>query len=116
MTNKYLRELRDQDYNRKAKYSSHPNVGDVILLQDNTVKRRDRKIRKIAELIISIDKSIRAAKIDETLNDIIIISKRPINKLFPVEYSNQHTIKPTFVNEKNIPQVAVGVGGGGGQR
>ena len=106
-----MRQLRDHHYNRKAKYSSHPNVGDVVLLQDDTVKRRDRKIRKIAELIISIDKSIRAAKVDETLNDIIMISKRPINKLFPVEYSNQHTIKPIFDNEKNIPQVAVGVGG-----
>ena len=104
-----MRQLLDHHYNRKAKYSSHPNVGDVVLLQDDTVKRRDRKIRKIAELIISIDKSIRAAKVDETLNDMI--SKRPINKLFPVEYSNQHTIKPTFDNEKNIPQVAVGVGG-----
>ena len=68
------------------------------------------KIRKTAELIISIDKSIRAAKVDETLNDRIIISKRPINKLFPVEYSNQHTIEPTFVNEKNISQVVMGVG------
>ena len=34
--------------------------------------------------------------------------KRPINKLFPVEFSNQNNIELNFVNEKNIPQVVVG--------
>lgn len=70
-----------------------------------------RKSEKIAGLVISNDLSVRAAKVDVTSHERIITLKRPINKLFPVEYSNQHTIKPTFDNEKNIPQVAVGVGG-----
>ena len=30
----------------------------------------------------------------------IIILKRPINKLFLAEFSNQHDIEPTFINEK----------------
>ena len=48
--------------------------------------------------------------------------KRPINKLFPLEFSNQKNIELNFVNEKDIPQVVVeGVcvcvngGRGGGQ-
>ena len=63
---------------------------------------------EISELIISNDKSVRAAKVDLTSNDKIISLKRSINKLFPVEFSSQHTIEPTFVNEKNVPQVVMG--------
>ena len=33
--------------------------------------------------------------------------KRPINKLFPLEFSNQKNIELNFVNEKDIPQVVV---------
>ena len=42
---------------------------------------------KIAELIISYDKSVIAA-MDVIPNDRIITMKRPINKLFSVEFSN----------------------------
>ena len=63
---------------------------------------------EISELIISNDKSVRAAKVDVTSNDRMTTLKKPINKLFPAEFSNQHTIDPTFVNEKNVPQVVIG--------
>lgn len=67
-----------------------------------------RKSEKIAGLVISNDLSVRAAKVDVTSHERIITLKRPINKLFPVEFSNQHIIEPTFFNEKNVPQVVVG--------
>ena len=63
-----------------------------------------RKSEKIAGLIISNDLSVRAAKVDVTSHETLTL-KRPINKLFPVKFSNQHTIKPTFINDKNEPQV-----------
>ena len=34
--------------------------------------------------------------------------KKPINKLFPGEFSNQKNIELNFVNEKDIPRVVVG--------
>ena len=64
-----------------------------------------RKSEKIAGLVISNDLSVRAAKVDVTWHERIITLKRPINKLFPVKFSNQHTIKPTFINDKNELQV-----------
>ena len=39
--------------------------------------------------------------------------KRP-TKLFPVEFSTQKNVELNFVNEKDIPQVVVGAGGGVG--
>ena len=90
MTNKYLIELREHHYNRKTKYSLHPSAGDEVLDND-ILKRCDWKIGKTAELIISNDKSLRAAKTDVISNDRIITLKRPVNK-FPVEFSNQYTI------------------------
>ena len=60
-TNKYLKKLREHHYNRETKHMVHPIVGDVVLLHDNVLKRCDWKIGKIAELVISNDKSVRAA-------------------------------------------------------
>ena len=71
-------------------------------------KRCDWWIGKIVVLIKSIDGKIRSAKFDVISKDKIMTLKRPINKLFPVEFSNQKNIKLNFVNEKNIPQVVVG--------
>ena len=99
-TNEYLKELREHYYNRKIKYSSHLNVGDVVLLRGNTLKRWDWKTRKIAELILSNDKTTIAAKVNVISHDRIITLKRTINNLFPVESCNQHTIELTFVIEK----------------
>ena len=95
-----MKELREHYYNRKIKYSSHLNVGDVVLLRGNTLKRWDWKTRKIAELILSNDKTTIAAKVNVISNDRIITLKRTINNLFPVEFCNQHTIELTFVIEK----------------
>ena len=64
-----------------------------------------RKSEKIAGLVISNDLSVTAAKVDVTSHERIITLKRPINKLFPVKFSNQHNIKPTFINDKNELQV-----------
>ena len=42
------------------------------------------------------------------LNEIRMMLKRTINKLFPVEFSNQHIIQLSIINEKNILQDMVG--------
>ena len=36
--NKYLKELREHHYNRKTKYTLHPNVVDTVWLHDDTLK------------------------------------------------------------------------------
>ena len=93
-TNEYLRELREQHYhNKNKKYILHPSVGDVVIIH---------------ELIKSNDGKIRFAKVDVISKDKIMTLKRPIIKLFPVEFSNQKNIALNFVNEEDIPQVVVG--------
>ena len=66
----------------------HPNVVDVVLLHDNVLKRCDWKIGKIAELVISNDKSGRAASSGKRIglgqfNDASIVkSKNNYHKTF----------------------------------
>ena len=65
---------------------------------------------KLVKLIKSKDGKIRSAKVDVISKDKIMTLKRPINKLFPVEFSTQKNIELNFVNEKDILQVVVGAG------
>ena len=51
LTNKYLKELSENYYNRKTKCLLHPNAGVVVLLYDDTLKSCDWEIGKLAELI-----------------------------------------------------------------
>ena len=86
----------------------HPSVGDVVIIHEDVLKRCDWRIGKIVELIKSKDGKIRSAKVDVISKNKIMTSKRPINKLFSAEFSNQKNIELNFVNEKNIPQIGVG--------
>ena len=72
------------------------------------MKRCDWRIEKIIELIKSKGGKIRSAKVDVISKDKIMTLKRPITKLFPVEFSNQKNIELNFVNGKNIPQLVLG--------
>ena len=104
-----LRELRKQHhYNKNKKYLLHPSVGDVVIIHEGVLKRCDWRIGKIVELIKSKDGRIRSAKFDVISKDKIMTLKRLINKLFPVEFSDQKNIELNFVNEKGIPQVVMG--------
>ena len=47
LTNKYLKELSENYYNRKTKCPLHPNAGVVVLLIDDTLKSCDWKIEKL---------------------------------------------------------------------
>ena len=55
----------------------------VVLLYDDTLKWCGWKIRNIAELMISNDKSARAAKVDVISNDKI---KRPVKSTKKTNY------------------------------
>ena len=108
-TNENLKELREQHYyNENKKYFFHPVVGDVVIIHEDVLKHCDWRIEKIVDLIKSKDGKIRSAKVDVISKDKIMTLKRPINKLFPVEFNNQKNIELNFVNEKIIPQVVVG--------
>ena len=107
-TNEYLRELREQHhYNKNKKYVLHSSVGNVAIIHEGILKCYDWQIGKIVELVKSKDGKIRSAKVCVISKDKIMTLKRPIIKLFPVQFSNQKNKELNFVNEKDILQVVV---------
>ena len=77
----------------------------MLLSHEDVFKRCDWRTGKIIELIKSKESEIK--KVDVISKDKIMTLKRPINKLFPLEFSHQKNIELNFVNEKDIPQVVV---------
>jgi len=107
----YLVELREHQKSQSRNSSFHPHVGDVVVVKDDNLKRIDWRIGKINELIISKDGKIRAAQIDVASNGKVFRTKRPINKLFPIELNiEQKQIQPKFVDESDIPNLVVAGG------
>ena len=76
-------------------------MGDLL-------KRSDWWIGKILKSIKSKGDKIRFVKVDVISKDKIITLKRPINKLFHIQLTNQKNKELNFANEKDITQVAAG--------
>ena len=62
------------------------NAGDIVLVQDPTIKRNYRKLGKITKLIKGRDEKVRAATVKiYNNNSTHHIINRPICKLYPLE-------------------------------
>ncbi|CAI5444496.1 unnamed protein product [Caenorhabditis angaria] len=73
----------------KQKGASHaekiPEKGEIVLIKDEMRKRKDWRLGKIEEVVISRDKVVRSATVRTHSNKGPQIIKRPINKLIPLE-------------------------------
>ena len=112
-SNEYLVELREHHKKFKnTKCLPAPRLNDVVLIKDDNLKRSDWKMVKITELIRSKDNNIRAAKLDTRSNGKLVHICRPINKLFPLEITEEKVdnVDIKFVNDTDIPRVVVAGG------
>jgi len=105
----YLTELREYNKCTKKVREFIPNVNDVVLVYDKDKKRLLWRMGKINKLIHSADGRIRAAEVTVMSNGRQILLKRPITKLYPVEfnepngnYSKKNDTVLKFVDEKDI--------------
>ena len=64
---------------------------DIVLIKDDKLKRSQWRIGRICKLIYSNDGLIRAAEVDVMTNDKVVKLKRPINRLYPVEFTKSDT-------------------------
>ncbi|XP_065203854.1 uncharacterized protein LOC135833945 [Planococcus citri] len=110
---KYIISLRERSSKLKQKRSTTPitpQVGDIVMLADDNVKRGYWKLAEIIEIEVSEDKEIRAAKVRLANGDI---TRRPIIKLIPMETStteNGNADEPPIItvsNETSVDPVAV---------
>lgn len=79
----YLLSLRERQ--RKVIPGSAPQVGEICLLQEENISRGNWKIVKIIGLEPGVDGLIRTATIKFPSK---FVTKRAINKLYPLEISN----------------------------
>ena len=89
-TKEYLSELRERQKIVGGKSSRVANVGDVVIVHDDYVPRHLWRLGRIEKLYTGKDGLVRGAEIRIGKTGSII--KRPVSKLFPVEY---------FENDKN---------------
>ena len=112
----YLTELREHNKVEKRTNSIIPNVGDIVIIKDDIKKRYDWRIGKIKELLSSRDGKIRAANVTVITNDKQSMLRRPINKLFPLEVTDNTSnedndsdkLELTFVSDDNVMITLIG--------
>ena len=82
-TREYVRSLREQHRLKGKKGTSHPNVGDIVIIKEDQKPRNVRKLAMVKQLITGRDGVVRAVKL-KTGNGFL---ERAIQHLFPLELS-----------------------------
>jgi len=79
-----------------------------VLVENDNKRRINWKLGIIKKLIKSHDSHIRAAIVEFNYENRKVVIKRPINKLYPIEYDkrNKNEIKITFIDD-HIPKQIV---------
>ncbi|XP_066919514.1 uncharacterized protein [Clytia hemisphaerica] len=113
----YLLELRETHKKLARKNSSEMiNENDIVLINEENVKRNDWRKGRVSKLLRGRDGKVRGAElvvVNKYGNGIL---RRPINKLFPFEYhhsrvsddKNDQEVKIKFIDERDLPS-CVGV-------
>ena len=98
---KYLNELRE--YHRCGKEEDTCiNIGDIVLVEDPTLKRNYWKLGKITKLIKGHDERVRTATVKiYNNNSIHQLINRPICKLYLLEIrANENTEKDEIIADQ----------------
>ena len=96
----YLLELRQNHKVRNDTRDMNINVGDVVLIHADNVKRNKWKLGKIEEIIVGNDGRIRGAKLKTATGYL----KRPLQKMFPLEITESFTEKTNAAVGSRNPQ------------
>ena len=85
----YLTSLREFHLNKLAKNECEVSVGDIVYLQDDSLRRQQWNLAKIEELLPGKDGIVRAAVIrtlDKSKRPILL--KRALKHLYPLEVTS----------------------------
>ena len=94
----YLLELREAHRYARVKrgVEQSVNTGDVVVVHDDNLPRGLWKIGRVGELMVWADGNVRGVVLKiarKGMNPLVM--RRPIQRLFPLEYSN-------FANQENV--------------
>ena len=116
-SNEYLVSLRRSSQGKNTTIT--PQIGDVVVIHEDNIRRQAWRIGKIVKLLPSKDGQIRACELICSNNGHPGVLRRPITKLYPFEHSRslETTTKGepaiTFCDDREIVTfVAVAVAAG----
>ena len=102
----YLTELRVQ-HRQESREGQSISLNDIVLVYDDKLPRSLWRIGKVIKLSSSKDNKVRGADVRLPNSSIL---KRPVNKLYPIEYS------PHIDNTNNVSKSANPVEANGDDR
>ena len=92
-----MRSLREQHRRAGDEQTSHPDIGDVVTIQDETKSRNHWKLGIVADLIKGRDGVVRGAKVRTCKGSL----ERPIQQLYPLELTS--VTRPNYVLNPEDP-------------
>ena len=102
--NEYLTELREFHKVKRCKRFDQPcSIGDVVLIHEDNTSRMNFRLGVIDSFKPSRDGYKRVANVRYNINGKTLTITRPVNKLYPVECSNNNEEVPiTFVDDRDV--------------
>jgi len=85
----YLTDLREHHKIQKGGTARKLQVGDVVLVYEDGVKRNKWKVGRVRDVILGSDGNVRGARIRVVTNGKPSIMSRPIQKLYPFEVQTE---------------------------
>ena len=104
----YLLELRDikQKMYKNSKTQQEIQIGDIVLIEEDKVKRNNWRIGRVNKLFNGRDGNVRGAEILVANKQSSGKLNRPVNKLYPFEVEHVHkTDNETSDEEDNVPEI-----------
>ena len=88
--NEYLVNLREQHLNKSKPGSKFVQIGDIVLIGDDSKKRNQWKLGVVQELVPGKDGEVRGAKVRVASKGKTSVWARPVQKLFPIEVKSEN--------------------------
>jgi hypothetical protein len=95
----YLLDLREYQKIHKPKVEPRVTKGDVVLIQEDGVKRNKWKLGKIENIITGEDGVVRGAEVKTCSGKV----SRPLQRLYPLEVTDDSEDGKTKINGVSIP-------------
>ena len=94
----YVLALRERQRYRKKQNGPLPSIDDVVIVYEEKQPRQNWLLGRITGLLAGTDGKIRGAKVKLGRTKNI---KRPVDQLYPIEFSNAHSDDGRDVTKKN---------------
>ena len=102
----YLRELREQQKAKSKKVDKNVSVNDIVLIQEHKLPRSEWRVGRVCKLIVGNDQAIPGACVDVMNNGKKGQLRRPINKLYPLEFAvSNDDMKIDFISDADVQTI-----------